>query len=111
MLAWTLNTNAENGSSSGAGRRRRRPARGVGDGARSTTPSSSRRTPKLVSAEPKNTGVVSPARNASCVEVVPDGAEQLELLARRLAVGPVSATASTSRQLLARLAGAAGHAA
>ena len=43
---------------------RRRPSRGVGAGARSTTASSSSRTPKFVSAEPKNTGVDSPARNA-----------------------------------------------
>ena len=37
---------------------------GLGEGTRSTTASSSSRTPKLVSAEPKKTGVASPARKA-----------------------------------------------
>ena len=64
MLAWTLNTKAENGSSS----LRAAPSasrRGEGDGARSTMPSSSSPTPKLVMADPTNTGDCSPARNSS----------------------------------------------
>ena len=56
MLACTLNTNAENGLSSGRGSSSR-SSRGDGDGAMSMTASSSSRTPKLVSAEPTNTGV------------------------------------------------------
>ena len=62
MFAWTLNTNAENPASSGRGSPSM-SARGDGGGARSTTASRSMRTPKLVSAEPTNTGVESPARN------------------------------------------------
>src|SRR6478736_3266837 len=56
MFACTLNTNAEHGSS----RWRGLPsmsARGVGAGARSTMASRRWRTPKLVSADPANTGV------------------------------------------------------
>ena len=64
MLACTLNTNAENPASSGRGSPSM-SARGVGDGARSTMASRIMRTPKLVSAEPTNTGVESPARNDS----------------------------------------------
>ena len=62
MFACTLNTNALNGAARG----RDAPelsARGDGGGANWTTASSSVRTPKLVSAEPMNTGVDSPARN------------------------------------------------
>ena len=62
MLACTLNTNAVHSPSSG----RASPVivcRGSGAGARSTIASSRLRTPKLVSAEPTNTGVDSPARN------------------------------------------------
>jgi hypothetical protein len=83
MLACTLNTNPENGAS----RARAPPStsrRRAGRGTRSITASSSRRTPKLVRAEPKNTGVVSPARN-SLVVVGADLVEQLELL---VGVGP-----------------------
>ena len=57
MLACTLNTNPENGASSGRG-----VAVDVGRGRRAAAPGRPRRraacrTPKLVSAEPKNTGV------------------------------------------------------
>ena len=62
MLAWTLNTKAENGLSSARGASSR-SSRGDGDGASSMTASSSSRTPKLVSADPTNTGVDWPARN------------------------------------------------
>ncbi len=55
MLAGTLNTNPENGASSGPPPSS--SGRGAGEGTRSTTASSRKRTPKLVSAEPKNTGV------------------------------------------------------
>ena len=51
-------------------------ARGDGAGARSTTASSIMRTPKLVSAEPTNTGVDSPARNDGDVDVGADRVEQ-----------------------------------
>ncbi|CAB5069279.1 unannotated protein [freshwater metagenome] len=64
MFACTLNTNPENGESSG----RFSPevsARGDGLGTSSMTESRRSRTPKLVSAEPKNIGVVSPSRNIS----------------------------------------------
>ena len=56
MLACTLNTNAEHGSSRGRGLSST-SSRAVGAGARSTTASSRCRTPKSVSADPANTGV------------------------------------------------------
>ncbi len=62
MLAWTLNTKAEHGSSRCRGLSST-SRRGDGAGASSTMASSRWRTPKLVSAEPANTGVDSPARN------------------------------------------------
>ena len=46
--------------------------------------SSSMRTPKLVSAEPTNTGVESPARNDGEVDVGADGVEQPDLVLGRL---------------------------
>ena len=64
MLACTLKTKAENGVASA----RSLPSmstRGFGAGAISMTASSNMRTPKLVIAEPTNTGVDSPARNDS----------------------------------------------
>ena len=64
MLAWTLNTNAENGSSSLLGGSVDVEA-GDGGGDRSTMPSSNSPTPKLVMADPTNTGDCSPARNSS----------------------------------------------
>ena len=63
MLAWTLKTKPAKGASRGRGTPSS-PVRGVGDGTRSTTASSSMPTPKLVSAEPKKTGVASAARKA-----------------------------------------------
>ena len=62
MLACTLNANAEKGASTSLWALCT-SYRGAGDGAKSTTASSRSRTPKLVSADPKNTGVTSPARN------------------------------------------------
>ena len=61
MLAWILNTKPVNVSSSGA---TTRPvvARACGPGACSTKKSSSGCTPKLFTAEPKNTGACLPAR-------------------------------------------------
>ena len=64
MFAWTLNTKPENGASSGHGL----PfssSRALGAGARSMSASSSSRTPKLVSADPKKVGDSSPPRNSS----------------------------------------------
>ena len=64
MLACTLNTNAEK-SLSNARSAPESSTRGAGAGARSTAASNNIRTPKLVSAEPTNTGVVMPARKLS----------------------------------------------
>ncbi len=61
MFAWILNTNPENFSSYGS-IVRVVASRGCGGGACSTNSSSSSRTPKLLMAEPKNTGVSSPRR-------------------------------------------------
>ena len=61
MLACTLNTNAENPASSDRGAPSA-SSRGEGGGARSITASRIIRTPKVVSAEPTNSGVESPAR-------------------------------------------------
>ena len=82
MLACTLNTNPENGASSGRGTPST-SARGAGDGTRSTTASSSLRTPKLVRAEPKKTGVASPARNALRSSSAPAPSSSVELVERR----------------------------
>ena len=68
MLACTLNTNPENGASSGRGRPST-SGRATGRGTRSMTASSSLRTPKLVSAEPKNMGVDSRAEEQLHVDV------------------------------------------
>ena len=64
MLAWTLKTSAENGASIGRGSPSS-VARGRGAGASRSTASSSRRTPKFETAEPKKTGVQAPRENAS----------------------------------------------
>lgn len=61
MLACILNTNPVNFSSSGS-TWRTSDVLGRGDGAISTNVSRSSDTPKLFSAEPKNTGCCSPAR-------------------------------------------------
>ena len=91
-------------------RRRRRAA--LGDGTRSTTASSSLRTPKLVSAEPKNAGVDSAAEEQLDVEVGPDLVEQLDLVLalRPTPRPPRSAAALGVDDLLGRLGGAAGDA-
>ena len=60
--------------------RRRRRARGDGDGARSITASSSSRTPKLVSADPTNTGVDSPARNEGRSTSAPTASSSAQLV-------------------------------
>ena len=106
MLACTLKAKAENGASSGRGT----PdvsSRGCGDGARSTTASSSRRTPKLVSADPKNTGDTSPLRKRS--SSMPVGVvEQLELVGGRAPrVALRGGRLLAGQHLLAGLGGAA----
>ncbi|MCY1552455.1 hypothetical protein D9M68_888510 [compost metagenome] len=63
MFAWILNTKPENFSSTGS-TLRSWVARASGGGAQSTTQSSTWSTPKLPSAVPKNTGVISPCRKA-----------------------------------------------
>eukprot|EP00952_Eustigmatos_sp_NYUAD-ZCMA_P003104 13520-Eustigmatos_ZCMA.PRE.1 len=55
MLAWILNTTPVKAGSSGL-TQRCSACRGPGGGARSTKASSTSRTPKLLMAEPKNTG-------------------------------------------------------
>ena len=70
MLAWTLKTSAENGASTG----RVEPSsvgRGRGAGASRSTASSSRRTPKFETADPKKTGVQAPRANASASNCEP----------------------------------------
>ena len=57
MFAWILNTNPLNRSSTGA-TVRCSASRGPGGGASATNVSSSSRTPKLLRADPKNTGVM-----------------------------------------------------
>ncbi|MNZ30687.1 hypothetical protein D3C78_479650 [compost metagenome] len=64
MFAWILNTKPENFSSVGS-TTRSWVARDSGFGAQSTMQSSTWSTPKLPSAVPKNTGVISPLRKAS----------------------------------------------
>ncbi|MNH24268.1 hypothetical protein D3C79_841900 [compost metagenome] len=64
MFAWILNTKPENFSSV-ATTSRLSALRGIGDGAQSVRPSSMWSTPKLPSAVPKKTGVISPAMKAS----------------------------------------------
>ena len=58
------------------------------------------RTPKLVSAEPTNTGVESPARNDAQVDVGADGVEQADLVlappARRAPSSAAATSAGTS---------------
>jgi hypothetical protein len=61
MFAWILNTKPVNFSSSGV-TTRVTVGRGSGGGAHSTKASSTSRTPKLLIAEPKNTGVWTPMR-------------------------------------------------
>jgi hypothetical protein len=63
MLAWILNTTPLNFDSVGR-TSRCRASRGLGDGARSTSASRTSRTPKLLMADPKKTGVCSPRLNA-----------------------------------------------
>ncbi len=110
MLACTLNTNPENGESSGRGTPST-SGRGAGAGNRSTTASSSLRTPKLVSAEPNSTGVASAARKAltSSSPTVPSSrsTSAAAVVPRRalLGRGPLGVD-----QLLGRLGGAAGDA-
>jgi hypothetical protein len=65
MPAWILKTKALKGLSSGRGR----PCtsgRGAGAGASDSRVSSSCRTPKFSTAEPKSTGVVTPSRKVDC---------------------------------------------
>ena len=64
MLACTLNTTPVNLGSSGC-TSRCSAVRGPGGGACSTSASSTSCTPKLLMAEPKNTGVCLPARNCA----------------------------------------------
>ncbi len=64
MFAWILNTKPVNFSSTGS-TVRSLATRASGFGAQSTTASSTWSTPKLPSAVPKKTGVISPRRKAS----------------------------------------------
>ena len=64
MLAWILNTKPVSAGSSGS-TTRWRATRGSGPGASATNAASSSSTPKLLIAEPKNTGVCRPARYAA----------------------------------------------
>ena len=104
MLACTLKTNPENGASSGPARRRRRRRgrrrRRQVDARRRAA----RRTPKLVSAEPNNTGVDSPARNDGTSTSAPIAVEQRRVPRRRRRPGGPfsSAGASASTTLLGR---------
>ena len=61
IFAWILNTKPDNGFSVGT-TSRETVSRACGAGAHSTNESSSGRMPKLLTAEPKKTGVTSPAR-------------------------------------------------
>ena len=61
MLAWILKTKPASGVSAGC-TVRSRAARGKGPGACAVKAASSSSTPKLLIAEPKNTGVCRPAR-------------------------------------------------
>ena len=93
----------------GHARRRRRGA--TGDGARSTTASSSRRTPKFVSAEPKNTGRDLALAEALGVGVGADLVEQRQLVERRVPGGALLGGGLVEgAHLLAGLGGAAGGA-
>ena len=83
MLAWTLNTKAENGLSSSRGSSLR-SSRGDGDGASSMTASSSRRTPKLVSADPDEHRRRLTGEERRQVDVGADRVEQRALVEGRL---------------------------
>ena len=86
--------------------------RGLGEGTRSMTASSSLRTPKLVSAEPKNAGVDSAPTEQLDVEVGADLVEQAR--ARRGPSSHASPSSAAARSgvddLLGGLGGAAGGA-
>ena len=76
MLACTLNTTPAKASSSGRTSfstacllTTSELVRGCGEGARSTNASSTSMTPKLLTPEPKKTGVCLPARNAAGSQV------------------------------------------
>ena len=64
MFAWILKTKPVNGCSDGA-TERTVASRSRGAGAQSTSAERISRTPKLLIAEPKNTGVCTPERNSS----------------------------------------------
>ena len=68
------------------GRRSRRRELSCGPGAGHMSANASRNgsTPKLVSALPKNTGVIAPRRNARLVVLLAGAVEQLDLVAQRL---------------------------
>ena len=79
MLACTLNTKPEKGASSGRGTPST-SSRGDGEGTSSTTASSSLRTPKLVSADPKNTGRRLGGEERLAVELGAGAVEQVDLV-------------------------------
>ena len=83
MLAWILKTTPVNLGSSGC-TTRWIAVRTLGDGARSTSASSTSCTPKLLTAEPKNIGVWWPARKASRSNGRRGVAQQLDLALRLL---------------------------
>ena len=111
MLAWTLNTSAANGSSTG----RNVPssiARGRADGASSRRVSSSSPMPKFHAAEPNSSGMQRAARERLGVEPAPDLVDELELLlgdGPRLGVGRIGLVARR-HDVLQRHRAAAGHA-
>ena len=81
MFAWILNTKPLNVSSSGL-TRRLTASRGPGGGACATKRSSNSCTPKLLIAEPKNTGVCLPARYSRRIETLGRAVHQLEAVAQ-----------------------------
>ena len=80
MFAWILNTKPVNGVFRGLHLRVRASSRGCGGGAQSTSACRISCTPKLLIAEPKNTGVWRPARNASSSNGALRAAHQLDVV-------------------------------
>ncbi len=83
MLAWILKTTPVNLGSSGC-TTRWMAARSPGAGARSTSASSTSRTPKLLTAEPKNIGVWLAGQEGLAVEGRRGVGQQLDLALRLL---------------------------
>ena len=107
MFAWTLKTRPENGASIARGA----PSasrRACGDGARRSSASSSRPTPKFDTAEPKKTGVAWPSAKSAGSSVPPAPSSSSSSSAATVHDSPSRAAACSGlHELLGRALGAA----